>query len=489
MIAGMAMLTMVTSSRAMNMPRLTTTRIHHLRGWPWSRAARRGGAGMESWSVTGGPLGCRRGVVRLREREPDEGLFEGGRDDLERGLGAGGREDGAHGRQVGARHAQVAADEGGRQAGRAQRRERLVPARGVHGDGRAVADDRRERPLGHDASAGHEDEAVALAGLVQVVRGDEHAGAAGRGAVHGLPQRRARAEPYAGRGLVEDEQVRLVRQGGGEGEAPAQAERQVADEGRRGGGEVRLELRRPRTERLRRERQVLGDGEVLPEAEALGDVPEPRARLARGRAAEQLDAAGGGPQEAEQQPDERRLAGAVRAQQTDDLAGTHLEIHAGDRGEGPEAEHGSAGCGERRRHLAGGARRRPRLRPCGARGLGASRASARSTSPSARPSSSRRIVEARLASSRYVVETTTAAPAAAASAIIPHRSARLTGSTPVVGSSRTSSSGWCSSASANASFWRMPPESRPASRSPVPLRPVRAKSSATRRSRWSRVRS
>ena len=32
MIAGMAMLTMVTSSSAMNMPKLTTMRIHHLRG-------------------------------------------------------------------------------------------------------------------------------------------------------------------------------------------------------------------------------------------------------------------------------------------------------------------------------------------------------------------------------------------------------------------------------------------------------------------------
>ena len=37
MIAGMAMLTMVTSSSAMNMPIETATRIHHLRGWPWSR--------------------------------------------------------------------------------------------------------------------------------------------------------------------------------------------------------------------------------------------------------------------------------------------------------------------------------------------------------------------------------------------------------------------------------------------------------------------
>ena len=39
MMAGMAMLTMVTSSSAMNMPTDTATRIHHLRGWPWSISA------------------------------------------------------------------------------------------------------------------------------------------------------------------------------------------------------------------------------------------------------------------------------------------------------------------------------------------------------------------------------------------------------------------------------------------------------------------
>ncbi len=38
MMRGMAMLTMVTSSNAMNMPIETAIRIHHLRGWPWSGA-------------------------------------------------------------------------------------------------------------------------------------------------------------------------------------------------------------------------------------------------------------------------------------------------------------------------------------------------------------------------------------------------------------------------------------------------------------------
>ena len=45
MIAGMAMLTMVTSSSAMNMPKLTATRIHHLRGWPSSAVGGAAGCG------------------------------------------------------------------------------------------------------------------------------------------------------------------------------------------------------------------------------------------------------------------------------------------------------------------------------------------------------------------------------------------------------------------------------------------------------------
>ena len=41
MMAGMAMLTMVTSSRAMNMPSETAERMSHLRGWPSSGSAER----------------------------------------------------------------------------------------------------------------------------------------------------------------------------------------------------------------------------------------------------------------------------------------------------------------------------------------------------------------------------------------------------------------------------------------------------------------
>ncbi len=57
MMAGMAMLTMVTSSSAMNMPTDTAIRIHHLRGWPWSIAA---ALGVGSAVVLNSSSWCRR---------------------------------------------------------------------------------------------------------------------------------------------------------------------------------------------------------------------------------------------------------------------------------------------------------------------------------------------------------------------------------------------------------------------------------------------
>ena len=76
--------------------------------------------------------------------------------------------------------------------------------------------------------------------------------------------------------------------------------------------------------------------------------------------------------------------------------------------------------------------------------------------------------------------TTTAAPSAAARAISDHRSARLTGSTPVVGSSSTSSAGLVSMAAITPSFCRIPPDSRPASRSRAAVSPARARNAALR---------
>ena len=154
-----------------------------------------------------------------------------------------------------------------------------------------------------------------------------------------------------------------VGQGRGEREAPAQPERQVPHERRRGAGEVGLQLRRRGAERLGGEGEVLGHGQVLPEAR------DPGGR-SRGVRASPVRAAGrtagrcpdGRVEEAEQQPDEGGLAGAVGAEQPDHLAGAHLEVHAGDRRERPEAAHRAFGQREARR--ACGRRGRLHCRRC-----------------------------------------------------------------------------------------------------------------------------
>ena len=70
----------------------------------------------------------------------------------------------------------------------------------------------------------------------------------------------------------------------------------------------------------------------------------------------------------------------------------------------------------------------------------------------------------RSASSRYGVATITLTPSRRKSKTISQKSRRDTGSTPVVGSSSSSSSGSCTKVVASASFFCIPPESRPARR-------------------------
>ena len=75
----------------------------------------------------------------------------------------------------------------------------------------------------------------------------------------------------------------------------------------------------------RAERQVLPHGQVAVQAQALRHVAEPAPALAVGRAAEQVDPAGGHRDEAQQHPDQRGLAGSVGPEQARDL--TRLQLH------------------------------------------------------------------------------------------------------------------------------------------------------------------
>ncbi len=191
-----------------------------------------------------------------------------------------------------------------------------------------VADDGRLAAFGDDTAGGHDHEPVALGRLLEIVRRDEHAGAARRRLVDRVPETGASLRVDARGGLVEDEQLGRVGQGRREGEPAPEAERQVAHEIVPRRLELGVERRRGGAEGRRREGQVLGDAQVVPQAEALRDVAEPPPRRARRRRPEEQRLAFGGRQQPEQHADHGRLAGPVGAEQSDDLAAAHREVGA-----------------------------------------------------------------------------------------------------------------------------------------------------------------
>ena len=84
---------------------------------------------------------------------------------------------------------------------------------------------------------------------------------------------------------------------------------------------------------LREVGEELARGQPLVEPQVAGQVADPAAH-ARGRAArvdaEQLDPPARRPDQVEQQPDRRRLAGAVRPEEAEHLAGLDLEVEVDD---------------------------------------------------------------------------------------------------------------------------------------------------------------
>ena len=86
------------------------------------------------------------------------------------------------------------------------------------------------------------------------------------------------------------------------------------------------------------EAQVLGDGQLEEQRSVLGDVREAGARdLVRGPVRhalpEHLDVAGDDRQQPRHRQQRRRLAGAVRSEQHDDLAAVHREREVADDGD------------------------------------------------------------------------------------------------------------------------------------------------------------
>src|SRR5207245_8179532 len=92
----------------------------------------------------------------------------------------------------------------------------------------------------------------------------------------------------------------------------------------------------PPAEHRRREGEVLGRGEVVVQAQALRHVPDPPPGAARRRLAEEPYLAARGAQQAEQQPDQGGLPGAVRPEEADHLARVHLQVDLVHRHEVPE---------------------------------------------------------------------------------------------------------------------------------------------------------
>ena len=148
------------------------------------------------------------------------------------------------------------------------------------------------------------------------------------------------------------------------------------------------------------ELQQLARGRPVGEAEELGEVAEAAMRLARagGRAAD-LHLAGARPHQAAGDLHERRLPGAVRPEQADELAGADLDVDAAQRLHRPvglvQARDRQGGSHPRARIAAGPdgyGRRRPAAPTAAARAFQASgweRGALRSARPAAPPTSAR----------------------------------------------------------------------------------------------------
>ena len=183
---------------------------------------------------------------------------------------------------------------------------------------------------------------VAALGLVHVVGADQHGHAVGGEPVDLVPELAPRLGIDAGGGLVEQQQLGLVQHGGGQRQALLPAARERAGELVRAVGEAEplQRLGHPLAPPVQGveagdEVEVLPDGEILVEAEALGHVADlalDRPRLVDDVVAEAGAAAAVGRQQAAQHADGRGLAAAVGAEEAADLAALDLDAEVVDHG-------------------------------------------------------------------------------------------------------------------------------------------------------------
>ena len=198
---------------------------------------------------------------------------------------------------------------------------------------RLAGDQLGDRALRDDAAVVDDRGDVAgLLDLVEQVRGEQHGAALGDELADQVAELEDAGGIEAVDRLVEDQQLGVAEQAAGDAEALAHAERVAADL-----------VVGPAAEADALERgvdaavgalvarrgvdvQVLAAGEMAVEARLLDDRADARQRLRAVVLAEQADRAAGGLREPEQQPDQRRLAGAVGAEEAEGAAARHLEV-------------------------------------------------------------------------------------------------------------------------------------------------------------------
>ena len=228
---------------------------------------------------------------------------------------------------------------------------RLLALELKHGLGHVFGLQRPRRAQGDEFAAVHDAEAVAVFGLLHVVCGHENRDALSGQRVDQVPELAPAVGVDAGRGLVEEEDGRLVQDGAAKGEALLPAAREF------GGARMPVVLQPRHGEHpvLARglliagqaidaavEIDVLLDGEFVVEREPLAHVADARLDLlgvAHDVEARHAALAGSRCEQAAEHADGGGLARAVGSEKTEDLAAPHAEAHAGDGLECAETLH------------------------------------------------------------------------------------------------------------------------------------------------------
>ena len=199
--------------------------------------------------------------------------------------------------------------------------------------------------FGNLAAMVDDDQGVAQAlRLIHEMRGEEQRLAGRLELLQAFPDQMAGLRVEAGGRLVEKNDVGIVDQGPGQGQATLHTAGQrrnpgvglAAQAGKfKQRGDARLDLGVGQTKIAAEDQQVFGAGEIGVEVvELRHDANTGAGRLRRRRdgMAVQLDAAAVRPGQAEAKTQRRRLAGAIRPEQAKTLAGRHLERQTGHHG-------------------------------------------------------------------------------------------------------------------------------------------------------------